>query len=131
MLSGDDWRARILAEVDRENFTSELYRSVFDALAENRPDRLDEISARTLEELQAAGLAGMSADHLFTWALNNIEADRKSREIVRIQREIDLASEDEKVRLTLEKRALTDERNAKRPTWKILESARRKGAPGS
>ena len=131
MLSGDEWRARILAEVDRENFTSELYRSVFDALAENRPDRLDEISARTLEELQAAGLAGMSADHLFTWALNNIEADRKSREIVRIQREIDLAPEDEKVRLTLEKRALTDERNAKRPTWKILESARRKGAPGS
>src|SRR6266513_909702 len=49
MLSGDEWRARILAEVDRENFTSELYRSVFDALAENRPDRLDEISARTLE----------------------------------------------------------------------------------
>jgi DNA primase len=131
MLSGDEWRTRVLAEVDRENFTSELYRSVFDALAENSPERLDGTSARVLEELQGTGLGGASADDLFAWAVNSIEADRKSREIARLQREIDLASEDEKVRLTLEKRALTDERNAKRPTWKILESARRKGAPGS
>ena len=131
MLNSDEWKSRVLAEVDRENFTSDVYRAVFDALAENRPERLDEVSARTLEDLQAAGLGGASADDLFAWALNNIEADRKSREIARLQREIDLASEDEKVRLTLEKRALTDERNAKRPTWKVLESARRKGAPGS
>lgn len=131
MLSADEWRTRVLSEVDRENFTSDLYRSVFDALAENSPDRLDETSARALEELQATGLGGASADVLFTWALNTIEAARKSREIALLQREIELASEDEKVRLTLQKRALTDERNAKRPTWKILESARRKGAPGS
>jgi len=131
MLSGDEWKSRVLAEVDRENFASDVYRAVFDALAEDRPERLDEVSARTLEDLQATGLGGASADELFAWALNNIEADRKSREIARLQREIDLASEDDKVRLTLEKRALTDERNAKRPTWKVLESARRKGAPGS
>lgn len=131
MLSADEWRARVLSEVDRENFTSELYRSVFDALAENSPERLDGTSARALEELQATGLGGASADELFTWALNTIEAARKSREIALLQREIELASEDEKLRLTLQKRALTDERNAKRPTWKVLESARRKGAPGS
>lgn len=131
MLSGEDWKARVLADVDRENFTSPRYRDVFDALAENSPERLDEISARVLEGLQAQGLGADSPDDLFTWAVNNIEAERKSREIVRLQREIDLASEPDKVRLTIEKRALTDERNAKRPTWKILESARRKGAPGS
>jgi DNA primase len=131
MLSGEDWKARVLAEIDRENFTSEVYRSVFDALAENSPDRLDGLSARALEELQAAGRGIDSPDDLFVWAVTKIEADRKSREIWRIQREIDLAAEPEKTRLTLEKRVLTDERNAKRPSWKILEQARRKGAPGS
>src|SRR6266436_6391739 len=34
MLSGDEWRGRVLSEIDRENFSSDLYRSVFDALAE-------------------------------------------------------------------------------------------------
>ena len=131
MLSGEDWKARVLAEIDRENFTSEVYRSVFDALAENSPDRLDGMSARALEELQAAGPGIDTPDDLFVWAVTKIDADRKSREIWRIQREIDLASEPEKLRLTLEKRELTSERNAKRPSWKILEQARRKGAPGS
>jgi len=131
MLSSDAWRARVLSEIDRENFSSDLYRSVFDAVAENRPERLDETSARALEELQGTGLGVATPDDVFAWALNSIEADRKSREIALLQREIDLAPEDQKLRLTLQKRALTDERNAKRPTWKILESARRKGAPGS
>jgi DNA primase len=131
MLSGEDWKARVLAEIDRENFTSEIYRSVFDALAENSPDRLDGMSARALEELQATGPGIDTPDDLFVWAVTKIEADRKSREIWRIQREIDLAPEPDKLRLTLEKRALTDERNAKRPTWKILELTRRKGAAGS
>jgi DNA primase len=131
MLHSPEWKARVLADVDRENFSSPRYRTVFDALAEDAPDRLDEISARTLEDLQASGLGVVSADDMFAWAINSIEADRKSREITRLQREIDIASETDKERLTLEKRALTDERNAKRPTWKILETARRKGAPGT
>jgi hypothetical protein len=38
---------------------------------------------------------------------------------------------DEKSRLVLDKQRLTKQRNAQRPTWKILEQARRKGAPGS
>src|SRR5260221_14667258 len=130
-LHSPDWKARVLAEVDPENFTSPRYRAVFEALAEDAPDRLDEIAARTLEDLQATGLGVMSADEMFAWAMNTIDADRKSREIIRLQREIDIAPETDKARLTLEKRALTDERNAKRPTWKILETARRKGAPGT
>jgi DNA primase len=131
MLHSPEWKARVLAEVDPENFTSPRYRAVFEALAEDAPDRLDEIAARTLEDLQATGLGVLSADDMFAWAMNTIDADRKSREIIRLQREIDIAPETDKARLTLEKRALTDERNAKRPTWKILETARRKGAPGT
>jgi len=131
MLHSPDWKARVLAEVDPENFSSPRYRAVFEALAEDAPDRLDEIAARTLEDLQATGLGVVSADDMFVWAMNTIDADRKSREIIRLQREIDIAPETDKARLTLEKRALTDERNAKRPTWKILETARRKGAPGT
>jgi len=121
----------VLAEVDPENFSSPRYRAVFDALADDAPDRLDEIAARTLEDLQAVGLGVVTPDDTFAWAMNNIDADRKSREILRLQREIDIAPESDKARLTLEKRVLTDERNAKRPTWKILETARRKGAPGT
>jgi len=131
MLHSPEWKARVLAEVDAENFASPRYRAVFDAIADDAPDRLDEIAARTLEDLQAVGLGVATPDETFGWAINNIDADRKSREILRLQREIDIAPESDKARLTLEKRALTDERNAKRPTWKILETARRKGAPGT
>jgi len=91
MLHSTEWKARVLAEVDPENFTSPRYRAVFEALAEDAPDRLDEIAARTLEDLQATGLGVVSADDMFAWAMNTIDADRKSREIVRLQREIDIA----------------------------------------
>ena len=131
MLHSPEWKGRVLAEIDSENFASPRYRAVFEALADDAPDRLDEIAARTLEDLQAVGLGVATPDDMFAWAMNNIDADRKSREILRLQREIDIAPENDKARLTLEKRALTDERNAKRPTWKILETARRKGAPGT
>ena len=63
--------------------------------------------------------------------MNRLEARRLDREIARKQEGIDLAPEKEKARLTVEKQALANERNAKRPTWKIIEHARRKGAPGS
>ena len=73
-------------------------------------------------------------DGLFTVLVRGLDETgqpvKQYRKVECVQREIDLAPEEEKVRLTLEKRALTDERNAKRPTWKILEHARRKGAPG-
>jgi hypothetical protein len=70
-------------------------------------------------------------DVVFERSVNWLEARLLDREIDRKQQEIDLAPEAEKARLTLEKKALASERNAKRPTWKILEHARRKGAPGS
>ena len=108
-----------------------MYRTVFEALADDAPDRLDETAARAYESLQAEGLRDEQPDVVFERSVNWLEARRLDREIARKQQEIDLAPEADKTRLTLEKRALANERNAKRPSWKILEHARRKGAPGS
>ena len=131
MLTGQPWRSRVIEAVDAEQFEFPVYRSVFEALADDAPDRLDETAARAYEALQAEGMTDERPDVVFERSVNWLEARLLDREIDRKQQEIDLAPEAEKARLTLEKKALASERNAKRPTWKILEHARRKGAPGS
>jgi hypothetical protein len=132
MLHSVEWKARIVESLDAENFSFEPYRAVFEALAEGRPDRLDDIPARAFESMQAEGLGARSPDEMFEWVDNSFAADRKSRQIRLLDRNIALSTDqEEKARLTLQKQALTNERNAKRATWKILEHARRKGAPGS
>ncbi|HJS44246.1 MAG TPA: DNA primase [Gemmatimonadales bacterium] len=132
MLSGRDWTTKVLDRVDAENMTFEPYRAVFEAIAEGRPDRLDHINARTFESLQAEGLGNRTPDEVFDWVDRWFEADRKTRQIRIIDRNIALTGDpDEKSRLVLDKQRLTKQRNAQRPTWKILEQARRKGAPGS
>jgi len=131
MMAGDPWKARVAEAVDAEEFEFPVYRALFEALADDAPDRLDETAARAYESLQAEGLGAEQPDVLFERAVNRLEARRLDRQIVRKQEEINLAPEPDKARLTLEKQALAHERNAKRPTWKIIEHARRKGAPGS
>jgi DNA primase len=131
MLIGEPWLARVTEAVDADEFEFPTYRALFEALADDAPDRLDETAARAYESLQAEGLGEEPPDVVFERSTNWLEARRLDREIARKQEEIDLAPEVEKARLTLEKKALANERNAKRPTWKILEHARRKGAPGS
>jgi hypothetical protein len=131
MLLGDPWKSRVIEAVDSEEMEFPVYRIVFEVLADDAPDRLDETAARAYEALQAEGLGGEQPDVLFERAVNRLEARRLDREIARKQEEIDLAPEKEKARLTQEKQVLANERNAKRPTWKIIEHARRKGAPGS
>jgi len=131
MLSGEPWRARVVEAIDADEIEFPVYRTVFEALADDAPDRLDETAARAYESLQAEGLRDEQPDVVFERSVNWLEARRLDREIARKQQEIDLAPEADKTRLTLEKRALANERNAKRPSWKILEHARRKGAPGS
>jgi DNA primase len=131
MMSGQPWLSKVTEAVDGEEFEFPVYRALFEALADDAPDRLDETAARAYESLQAEGLGNEPPDLMFERAVNWLEARRLDREITRKQQEIDLAPEADKARLTLEKRALANERNAKRPTWKVLESARRKGAPGS
>ena len=131
MVSGDAWRSRIVEAVDAEEFEFPIYRALFEAVADDAPERLDETAARAYESLQGEGLGDEQPDVVFERAVNWLEARRLDREIARKQQEIDLAPEADKGRLALEKQALANERNAKRPTWKILEHARRKGAPGS
>jgi DNA primase len=134
MLTGEPWKARVTDAVDPEEIEFPPYRAVFEALADDAPDRLDETAARAYETLQAeaqAGDADRSPDALFEQAVNWLEARRLDRAIERINREIPLATEDETARLANEKKRLAAERNAKRPTYGIIEKARRKGAPGT
>jgi hypothetical protein len=131
MMSGEPWRSRVVEAVDAEEFEFPLYRTVFEALADDAPDRLDETAARAYESLQAEGLGAEQPDVVFERAVNRIDARRLDREIERINRALPLASDEEKATLAHEKQRLAAERNAKRPTYGIIQSARRKGAPGS
>ena len=136
MMAGEPWRTRVPDAVDSEEFEFGPYRLVSEALVDNAPDRLDETAARAYEALQAEAQAAAAAtdrtpDAMFEQAINWLEARRLDRAIERINREIPLATEDEKARLANEKKRLAAERNAKRPTYGIIETARRKGAPGT
>ena len=131
MMAGESWRARVVEAVDPEEFEFATYRALFEALADDAPDRLDETAARAYESLQAEGLGAEEPDIVFERAVNRLEARRLDREIERINRAIPFATEAEKATLAQDKMRLAAERNAKRPTYGIIQSARRKGAPGS
>ncbi len=131
MLAGEPWKGKVVEQVDSEEIEFAPYRAVFEALVDDAPDRLDETAARAYEALQGEGLGQNAPDVLFDQAVTWLEARRLDRAIERINREIPLATEDEKARLTNEKKRLAAERNAKRPTYGIIERARRKGAPGT
>jgi hypothetical protein len=131
MLAGEPWRARVAEAVDAEEFEFPIYRAIYEALAEDAPDRLDETAARAYESLHAEGLGTDQPDVVFERSVNRLEARRLDREIERINRALPFATDDEKANLAHEKQRLAAERNAKRPTYGIIQSARRKGAPGS
>jgi len=139
MMAGEPWRSKVVEAIDSDEFEFPPYRAVFEALADDAPDRLDETAARAYEALQAEAQSGAGGgaggdrtpDAMFEQAVNWLEARRLDRAIERINREIPLATEDEKARLANEKKRLAAERNAKRPTYGIIETARRKGAPGT
>jgi DNA primase len=131
MMAGEPWKARVVEAVDSEEFEFAPYRAVFEALADDAPDRLDETAARAYEALQGETLGDEVPDAAFERAVNWLEARRLDHEIERINRALPLATDDEKAKLANEKLRLAAERNAKRPTYGIIQSARRKGAPGS
>ena len=131
MMAGEPWRARVTDAVDAEEFEYPIYLALFEALADDAPERLDETAARAYETLQAEGLGAEQPDIIFERAVNRLEARRLDREIERINRAIPFATEAEKATLAQDKLRLAAERNAKRPTYGIIQSARRKGAPGS
>jgi len=129
LLLGDPWRARVRDAVDPEDFEFPAYRTVYEAVLDDAPDRLDDTAARVYERLKAEGLGGLEPDAAFTQAVNWLEARRLDRELDQLEREIPLAQGDEQVRLVMEKKRLSAERNAKVPRYKI--TARGRGASGS
>src|SRR2546426_6877117 len=76
LLEGEPWKARVLEAVDPEEIEFPPYRAVFEALAEQVAERLDETAARAGEMLKAEGLGGRPPDALFARAGNWIEAPR-------------------------------------------------------
>lgn len=128
MLRGDAWRGRVLEKVDPEEIEHPLYREVFEAVAEGRPEHLEDAAARLYEALRASAL-GEGPDALFEQAVNRIEARRLDRELERLEREIPLASGAEQERLVRDVQRVSAERNKLFPRYKIV--SRRSGAPGS
>jgi DNA primase len=129
MLEGEPWRARVLEAVDAEDFEFVPYRAVFEALVEDAPERLDETAARAFEQLRAEGLGARQPDEVLAAAVGWIEARGLQRQVETIDRELPLASEDEKLQLVLQKKRLSAEMNARYPKYKI--ATRRSGAPGT
>src|SRR5437763_2902471 len=84
MLSGEPWRSRVKDAVDSEEFEFGPYRLIFESLADDAPDRLDDTAARAYEALQAEGLIDEQADIVFERSVNRLEARRLDREIDRI-----------------------------------------------
>ncbi len=128
LLEGDPWRARVLEVARPEDFEFPAYRAVFQAVAENAPERLDDTAARAYEELRAQGTHG-EADSLFERAVNWVEARRIERQVDELKRALPLASVEEQDRMVREMQRLVLERNRRFPQYGITK--RRSGAPGS
>jgi hypothetical protein len=120
MLEGEPWRARVLDAVDADDFEFAPYRAVFEALAEDSPERLDDTSARTFEQLRAEGLGGRLPDEVLAGAIGWIEARGLQRQVESIEREIPLANEHDQIELLRQKMRLSAEMNARHPKWKAL-----------
>jgi DNA primase len=119
LLAGDPWRPRVLEAVDPEDFEFPPYRAVFEAVADDAPERLDETAARAFEEIKVTGVGARDPDELLTRALSWIEARGLERQVEAIDRELPLATEEEKIRLVLQKRKISAEMNARYPKYKI------------
>ncbi|HUK22334.1 MAG TPA: DNA primase [Gemmatimonadales bacterium] len=129
MLEGEPWTSKVLEAVDPEEFEFPPYRAVFEALAHDAPDRLDQTAARTFEQLKAEGLEGQEADEMFTGAVNRLEARSLERELERLDGIIPLTAPEQQPDILAEKRRVFDALRVKYPRYKI--AARRRGASGT
>ena len=128
LVAGEPWASRVVEQVEPALIEDASYRLIFEAVITNNVDSLDETNGWVLEQIRAHGLNEPYPDELLAGALNWMEARRLEREVDRLEREIPLATEDEKLSLVMEKKRIAAEMNAKYPRYKI---ARRSGAPGS
>jgi DNA primase len=98
LVLGEPWRARVLEAVRAEDFGFPAYRGVFEAVAADAPDKLDEAGARAYELLRAEGLGPQTPDDLLAVALDAMEARRLSRKLAQIRKDLTVASDSEKLR---------------------------------
>lgn len=129
MLEGEPWRGRVVEAVDAEEFEFPAYRAVFEAAADDTALALDEVSARTYEQLKAEGLGGRDPNHMYETAVNWLEARRLERELERLDDQLPFETPDRQASLIAEKRRVFDELRKRYPRYKI--AARRRGAPGT
>ncbi len=130
LLAGEPWASRVREQVKPGDLEYTIYRAILQALLNDRVDTLDETETWVLGRLKEDGLGEPDPDGLLVGALNQLEARRLGRELELLDRQIPLASEDERARLVQRKVQLAAEINAKdpRPRYK---TTRRSGAPGS
>jgi DNA primase len=138
VLVDSSWRERVLDQVEAQDFEDPTYRSIYEALSEDRLDGLDDVTAAVAEGLREEVLAALNselfdADSVFERAVNDLQANRVTRFIELRKREIPFLSEDEKLSRVREIAELTKQRNTIKPVFGLIEKAkrRRSGAPGS
>ena len=129
LLAGEPWRSRVLESVDTEDFDVPLNREVFEAERAGSAAELGGEAARIYEQLRAEKIEEQGVGDMLEGAMRHVNARPLSAKIDSIDRAMAVASPEEQRRLMLKKQQLTAERNAVKPTYKIV--SRRKGAPGS
>jgi DNA primase len=129
MLEGEPWKGRVTEAVDAEEFEFPAYRAVFEAAADDTALALDEVSARTYEQLKAEGLGGRDPNDMYETAVNWLEARRLERELERLDDQLPFETPERQASLIAEKRRVFDELRKRYPRYKI--AARRRGAPGT
>ena len=128
LLAGEPWKSRVLELTEPGRFEDPSYRAIVEAVVRDRMDSLDSTDAWVLERLRAEGLGEPNRDDLLVGSLNWMEGRQLAREVERLEREIPLASEEEKMKLILDMRRIAAEKNAKAPWHK---STRGSGASGT
>jgi len=129
MLEGEPWKGRVTEAVDAEEFEFPAYRAVFEAAADDTALALDEVSARTYEQLKAEGLGGRDPNDMYETAVNWLEARRLERELERLDDQLPFETPERQASLIAEKRRVFDELRKRYPRYKI--AARRRGARGT
>ncbi len=129
LLAGEPWRSRVLESVDTEDFDVPANREVFEAERAGSAAELGGDAARIYEQLRAEKVEEQGVGDMLEGAMRHVNARPLSAKIESIDRAMAVASPEEQRRLMLKKQQLTAERNAVKPTYKIV--SRRKGAPGS
>jgi DNA primase len=128
MLHDDSWKQRVLAKIEAADFRYPVYKQVFEAVAFDGVQDLEEGPARAYEHLKATGLQGREPGDVLAGAIERIEVRPLEELMEQIDRRMPFETPDQHVESLKEKRQVFDEVRRRHPRYKI---ARRSSAPGS